>query len=403
MITMQIREYCNIQAEGRSPYPFINAIRKSTISCGNQYCKKNIFFCRIAKKDLPELKQLAEQYHMQLTVQEIPSLLGKLKKYKFRFGIPLGILAGAGIIFYYSNTLAVIEIQGAEHVSQAVILSLLAQEGIQQGAWMTNLDIQHCEVMLRTKIPEIAWAGFHSTGNRLVLQITEETPQPLMIQERVPCNIIARYNAQITDVRIYSGQLLRIIGDGVSAGEVIVSGAVRNENAGLLHYCHALGTITGIYTQQISLSESFTDAQTTYTGKQTTQKWFRLFNLKIPLDLRKPDFSECSVQEYDMPFSFLGHKLPAGILRRITTEKHTSVTSRTEEETLLALNADMIRYEKNFLSQNIQILDCQKKYYKTETGLTCNLTYTLQGEIGMISEIFPPESETQPESDTATK
>lgn len=321
--------------------------------------------------------------------------MGKIKKYKFRFGILLGILFGAGIIFYYSNTVAVIEIEGANQVSETVILSLLEQEGIRQGAWITELDIPHCEVMLRTKIPEIAWAGFRSTGNRLVLQITEETARPPMLQERTPCNITAKYTAQITDVRIYSGQLLHMIGDGVSAGELLVSGAVRNEDGKLLHYCHALGSITGIYTQQVELSESFTDTQTVYTGKQTTQKWFQLFNLKFPLDLRKPDFSEYSVQESIMPFCFLGHKLPAGILRRVTTEKYTSVTNRNEQQTLLALNASIVRYEKNFLSENIQILDCQKNYYKTETGLTCHLTYTLKGEIGMISEIFPPESDTE--------
>jgi len=400
---MKILEYCDIQAESRSPYPFINAIRNSTISCGNQYCRKNIFFCRIAKKDLPELKRLADLHHVKLTIQEIPSFLGTLKKYRFRFGIPLGILTGAALIFYYSNTIAVIEIQGAEKTEPSVILSLLEQEGVTQGTWMTAIDVSHCEVMLRTKIPEIAWAGLRSTGNRLVVQITEEKNQPSMVHERIPCHIISRYNAQITDVRIYNGQLLRMIGDGVSAGEIIVSGDVRNENGKTLHYCHALGSVKGIYTQQIELTEYFSDIQTVSTGKQVTQKWFRIFSLKIPLDLRKPDFLEFSSKEYDMPFSFSGHQLPAGIIRRVTSEKQTSVTERSEQEALLALNSDIIRYEKNFLSENIEILDCQKEYHKTETGITCILTYTLKGEIGMTSDFFVSETETQPETDSESK
>ncbi len=385
---MQIREYCEIQAEGRNPYPFINAVRNSPAACGNQYCRKNAFCFRILKQDLPLIEELAVQHHMTLTVQTIPSLSGKIKKYRFRFGIPLGILLGAVLIFYYSNTVAVIEIQGAETVKESVILSLLEEEGVSQGAWMTDIDRNRCETLLRIQIPEVAWAGIRNTGNRLVVQITEETPPPSMTEERTPCNIISRYNAQITDVRIYSGQLVRLIGDGVSAGDVIVSGIIQEEDNPNIRFRHALGSITGIYTQQAELTEYFTSEQTSVTGRQITQKWFQLFNLKIPLTLRKPDFAEASVKEFYTPFCFLEHRLPAGIFRRVTSEKQTAVTERTEEQALLDLNADIVRYEKNFLSENIEILDCQKEYVTDGQGITCRLTYTLKGEIGMTSEFF---------------
>jgi len=384
---MQIQEFCDIQAEGRSPYPFMNAVRRSPVACGNQYCKGRIFYFRIARKDLPEIQHLAEIYHIKLTVSYPESLIGRCKKYRFRIGIPLGILISALVIFCYSNTVAVIEIQGTEAVKDSVILSLLEEEGVSQGTWMTDIDMNHCETVLRVKIPEIAWAGIRSTGNRLVVQVTEEKAHIPMIHERTPCNIISRYNAQITDVRIYSGQLLRLIGDGVSAGEVIVSGVIADD-AGHVSYRHALGNITGIYTQKAELTEYFTDIRTEQTGRSITQKWFQLFNLKIPLGLRKPDYAESSVKEFYTPFCFSGHTLPAGILRRTTSEKQTSVTEHSEEDTLLALNADIVRYEKNFLSENIEILDCQKEYFRTETGITCQLTYTLKGEIGMTSDFF---------------
>ncbi len=397
---MQIREFCDIQAEARSPYPFINAVRNSAISCGNQYCKGNIFFCRIARKDLPELEELAETYRVKLTVQPLPSLMGKLKKYRCRFGFLFGVILGTALIFYYSNTVAVIEIQGTKTVKNSVILSLLEQEGVRQGTWMTAIDMNHCETLLRVKIPEIAWAGIRNTGNRLVIQVTEETPHIPMVHERVPCHIISRYNAQITDVRIYSGQLTRMIGDGIAAGDVIVSGDIRDENGGHLRYCHALGSVTGIYTQQAEFSEYFIQQQTASTGNSVSQRWFCLFNLKFPLDLRKPDFQEFSEKEFYMPFCFAGHTLPAGILRRITKEKLTSVTERSEEETLLALNAVIVRYEKNFLSDAVEILDCQKEYLTDENGITCRLTYTLKGEIGMNQEFFVSGQETPSETES---
>jgi len=392
---MQIREFIDIQAKGRSPYPFINAIRNSAILCGNQYCKGEIFFCRILKKDLPELEELAAQFHMSLTAQDVPSLMGKIKKYKFRLGIPAGILLSIAILFYYSNIVTTIEIQGNETISDSVILSQLKQNGLHPGVWIANLDTRHCETELRVQIPGIAWAGIRNTGNRFVIQITEETPQPDMLHERVPCHVISRYDAQITNVRVLSGQLQRLIRDGVAEGEIIVSGIIQDEN-GSIHYRHALAEITGIYTQETDLSEPFQVSETSRTGRNLHQRWLRLFGLKLPLQLNQTEFSESDVTEYDMPFQFLNHTLPCGISHKIINETQTSVITRTEEEAELSLNTAIIRYEKNFLS-DVKILDRQAEYITNENGISCHLTYTVEGEIGMTSEFFIPEPESEPE------
>ncbi|MDE6657492.1 MAG: sporulation protein YqfD, partial [Oscillospiraceae bacterium] len=334
---MLFREFCNIRADGKTPYPFINAIRESHIICYQQYCKGEIFFCQILKSDLPEFKKLAESYHMNLTIQEQKSFLGKLKKYKFRLGVPLGIIASIFILFYYSNIITKIEIQGNALVSEHIILAILEQENIKLGSWLTDIDMQHCEILLRTQIPEIAWAGIRHTGSRLVVEITEETPHVEMLHENNPCHIISRYNAQITNVEVYSGQLKCLIGDGISKGDIIVSGIVEDD-AGNINFRHAYAKITGIYTEQTELTEYFTTSQTVATGNKTCQRWFKLFNLEIPLQLYKPDYQESQIKENYIAFQFLGQELPCGIFRRTTEELQTSVTERSEQEVLLALH-----------------------------------------------------------------
>ena len=92
--------------------------------------------------------------------------MAKLKKYRFRFGIPAGILMSIGILFYYSNVVTVIEIEGNESVPESIILSQLEQDGLKLGAWIADLDTANCETNLRIKIPEIAWAGIRNYGNR---------------------------------------------------------------------------------------------------------------------------------------------------------------------------------------------------------------------------------------------
>ena len=97
---MKIQEYCNISAKGGNPYPFVNAIRESPLPCYRQYCKGDTFFFQVRRQDLPELREIAKYYRMELTVEEVPSLLGRLKRYRFRFGLIIGLILGICLIFY---------------------------------------------------------------------------------------------------------------------------------------------------------------------------------------------------------------------------------------------------------------------------------------------------------------
>ena len=81
-------------------------------------------------------------------------------------------------------------------------------------------------------------------------------------------------------------------------------------------------------------------------------------------------------------------------MHKTTQELQSSVITRTEEEAKLALHTAIIRYEKNMLA-DVEIKDCQKSYHTDQNGITCDLIYTVEGEIGMPSEFFIPETEAE--------
>lgn len=383
---MKIREYCDVSAKGRNPYPFINAIRQSDILCGEQHCKGEEFRCRILWSDAETLRRLAEEFHIEVHFQKKRSLIGMFRRYRLRFGILVGVLIGAGLIFYQSNIVETIEIQGNQAVYESVILSVLEQEGLHRGVWIPDIDLTHCERSVRAVIPEIAWCGIRIKGNHLTVQVTEITPQTPMLYERTPCNIVSLYDAQITDVKVYNGHLQRLIGDGVAAGEMLVSG-VFQDKFGKTAYHHAIASITGIYTKEAELTEYFEVTENQYTGNSFRQRWLRIFGLHIPLTLGKPDFADFTETERETPLSLFSHTLPCGIVHRVTTERKTTHFTRSEEETMLALNAAIVRYEKNILS-DVTILARTTDYIQTDEGITCRVWYQVEGEIGTESDIF---------------
>ncbi len=383
---MNFREYCDIEASGGNPYPFINAIRQSPVACGNQHCRGSIFCCRVARSDLEALQEIAARCHMQLNIRRKRSVLGMFRRYRFRVGLAAGILLGAVLLFYQSNVVETIELQGNSTVADSVILSILEEEGVHRGVWIPDMDMLHLERRLRAAVPDLAWVGIRHTGNRLVVEVTEVKHAPELLHERTPCNIIAAENAQITDVKVYAGHLERLIGDGVAKGDLLVSGMYTNER-GLMSYHHAIASVTGIFERETELTEPFTVTETVPTGNVVQQKWLRIFGLKLPLTFQQPDFTESTAEETETAFSFLGMTLPCGILQRTTAETVTTETTRTEEEVRLALHAAVVRYEKNLLA-DVTILNRTLDYTPGEDGITCHLYYRVEGEIGTESDFY---------------
>ncbi len=381
-----IRERLDITAKGGRLYPFINAIRRSDIICIHQHCKGEVFYCRIYRADLKKLQEIAENCGVSIKFTPSRTFFGMLRPYRLRLGFAIGGILCLGILFFYSNTVSTIEVRGNEQVSTGMILSVLSDEGVTPGKWITDIDFTGCERKLQLYVPQLAWAAIRHEGSRIVVEVHEATPKTEMLHERVPCNIVSMYDAQITDVRVYNGHLEHLIGDGVKKGELLVSGVLEDDKGGVFYH-HAIASIKGIYQKETELSEYFSISETEKTGASRTKRYFRLFHIRIPLNLGIHSFKEYSEHTTDTSFCFLGHELPFGIVRQEFEETVTHSVERSEEETRLALNSAIVRYEKNFLS-DVEILDRKITYSGHDDGLSCHIVYTVEGEIGCTSDIF---------------
>lgn len=383
---MKWRDYVDIRVSGRDLYTFVNALRVSPAACGEQVCIGEEFRGRILRRDLKTVEQLAADFSMHLEVRELRTVMGRARKFRLRFGLAVGLLLGAALIFWQSNVVETVEIHGNVLADEQVIRSILAEEGIVRGKWIGDIDMLRVERRIQTSIHEVAWAGMRRTGNRLVIEISEARDNVPMLHERNPSNIVASHDAQIVDVTVHSGVLYHLIGDGVAKGELLVSG-VRTDEYGKTTFLHANGSIIGRYTREAELTAYFTQRQTVPTGRSFRKKWLRFFSLRLPLTAGTPDFAEYKVSEQEMPLQFLGFTLPCSIMTATCEETKTSETCLTEEQATLAVNTDIVRYEKNILT-DVTILSRDVTYEITQDGVTAHLRYQVEGEIGMQSEIL---------------
>ena len=104
-----LRSEYHAAAAGGRLYAFVNAMHAAGICCKKQRCEENIYQFRFYAKHRKAVEQLAQTYHVQLTLTPRKTLQQFLHQYRFRFGIPLGILFSAAqcrwrpAVFYHES------------------------------------------------------------------------------------------------------------------------------------------------------------------------------------------------------------------------------------------------------------------------------------------------------------
>lgn len=383
-----IRGIVSFKACGENVYKFINQIRESHIVCTSQCCKNGFFYGQVYKRDVDKIFELAEKYGINIEITEKKGLRFKAYGYRFRFGIVLGILLVLGFVFYLSNIVVSIEVCGNVTVTDEQIVSSLLDIGIYKGKFIPDINFRSCEQKLRLSIPDIAWTGIRHTGSRIVVDITEAVDPPEMIQDDIPCNIVASYDAQITSAEVYSGQLVKKVGDGVKKGDIIVSGTVDTGNGHLIKK-HAMGKIIGIYKTEVTFTQNFEESGQIYTDDQVTKKYFDFFGYRIPMFFKDVDFDTYDYSESTNNFRILGKSIPLGIVHSSYTPFVYDTITYSEEEADKKLQQKTSLYEKNFYdNKGIKVIERNIEKRINGDHMEYVVTYSLEGPIGMDHEIY---------------
>ncbi|MCD7891481.1 MAG: sporulation protein YqfD [Ruminococcus sp.] len=382
----QLRGSVKINAEGRGLYKFINKIHCGHIYCFKQYVRSGVFYGEIYRHDLPRVLDFAKECGVEIKYFEHETLSKKLRKYRKRIGIGIGAAVAAAAIWYFSSIVVTIDVQGNTNVSEDVIISALEELDIKQGTFISNIDFSYCENELRIMIEDISWAAIRRMGNRLVVKVTEIVEKPDMLQDRMPCNVVADRAAQITSTSVYDGQLMRIVGDYVMPGDMLISGVIEDSTGHVTKH-HAIGVITGIYEETVVFSEEYILSAYVPTGNTESKKYLYLFNLKIHLFIGKNDYSSAWEELYENQLEVFGKSIPVSIVRKKLTETELVEKEYTDEELEEIIMDKIYLYEKNFLADE-EILSREITPEKSGNELTYTVTYTLEGEIGQQREIF---------------
>lgn len=116
-----------------------------------------------------------------------------------------------------------IQVEGNELLPERLILEKAEQCGLYFGVSRGRLRSEQIKNRLLDRMPELGWAGVNTTG--CVATITVRERRAAAVDEReTPGNIVAVCDALVRELTVTAGTPLVREGDGVKAGQVLISG-----------------------------------------------------------------------------------------------------------------------------------------------------------------------------------
>ena len=383
-----IRGIIDFKVSGENVYKFINGIRDKHIVCTSQQCREGCFYGQIYRRDEKKVEDIADETGVNIAFTDRHGFRFKAMRYRFRFGIILGIIITFGFVFYCSNIVVSIEVCGNNEITREQVISALADIGIYKGRFIPDINFHSCEQKLRLSIPDIAWTGIRHTGSRIVVDVTEVTAPPEMILDDVPCNIVSAKDAQLIYADVYAGHLMKKIGDGIKKGDIIISGTVEDEKGNILKK-HAMGKVIGIYNEEITFTQPFEESGQVYTGSEVDKKYLYFFGYRIPLFFDDTEPETYDYSESVNNFVFLGREIPLGIVNTEYNPFTYDTVTYSEDEADKILEQKTSLHEKNFYdSKGIKVLDREIEKNIKKDCMEYKIIYRLEGNIGTEYEIY---------------
>ncbi len=365
---------------------FINELRNSPVQFFGLEIKKDTLFGYVRSKDFKRLCAIAEKHRLDVSEYERRGAVVSVKRYSRRIGIPVGFLLSLLIVFLLSDRVMMIEIGGNESIPDSRIISLLRDSGIYIGSKISDIDLRRAEKQIKGMDKEVGWIGIRHTGSRVVVEVAEFTDPPEMERKNTPCNIVASKDAQIKSVRLYSGMLVPMVGDGVKKGDVIVSGTVDTVY-GRSYYVHSIGEITGIYTEKMTFSQSLESTETVCTN-EIKKKAVSVFGKRFVYSSEGSTDGKYEYYEREKPLTLGKITFPLSVVEMNYRMLEEIPVTRSEAEADELIRQRMERYEQNFIEGNAVITDRRINRSVSDGVVTASVTYTLEGEIGVEKQIF---------------
>ncbi len=365
--------YLFIEMSGFSPERFLNMCTVHEIELWNVVNSGQTYQFFMTVSGFRKIKPIVRKSKVRLRILKkfgLPFFLYRNKNRKF---YAAGFLGFFMILYSLSLFIWDIEFDGNQMYTYDTLLKYCESEKIHYGMQKSKIDCDGLEESLRTAFPEITWVSARVSGTRLLVKIKEnEVLSQIPVKDETPCDLVAEKDGVITSMIVRTGVPMVAVGDTVTKGQVLVSGALPvigdSEEIINTHYVHSDADIRARtehhYTKQIPMYRKI-DVE---TGRVRKGYYIKAFRYSFLLMRPRPDGTSWKrTMEEEQLHLFENFYLPI-YTGKITGKEYISYERPYKEEEKKELahkfNKD---YEKKLLEKGVQILENHVKILDNES------------------------------------
>lgn len=352
----------------------LNICAKNGITLWNIKRKGEKIRCFMTVRDFKALPNAAKKSGIRVHILKKFGLPFIVKRYKMRFGIPIGAALFFGFIYFMSAFIWTVEVNGNKTVPEGEILTACEKIGIKEGVLRSEIDPQIAKQELLLEENKLAWASVNIEGCRVTVDVTEAKEKGE--DKSKATNLTAAADGVITKIDVTSGNCLVKVGDTVAKGQLLVSGVIERENS--TDFVHSSGCITARTEREFTVSADFKRTVAEKTGETKKRRVISLFGIKIPLYLGSVNGSFESYTEVK-EVGLLGKSLPIRLHTKyfeITNERQVTVS---KEELLKELD-ELLKTQANI--ENITDFEVKnRKFDQTKDSITLKAVISAEENI----------------------
>ncbi len=329
---------------------------------------------KVSRRGFGKLRHIAYRTRTKVSLCTKHGFFQWKKKAFARKFFVISSLCGVALMIFISSLVLDIQVIGNTTVEETVILEKLSEISLKKGVFRGNIDSDKVSTHLRSSLDNIAWVGITEEGTKVIVEIKERRPAPLIVPMEVPCHIIATKDAVIREMTVENGEPAVQIGDIVTRGQILISGIVESERAET-RYLHAMGSVTGKTWHEETVTSKMYEYEREYTGNTQTKRYLHLFGRSVCLsfpeevpyynydtDIRRRIFGFVTwethlCREYTLHRKDLSEEAVKQQAEALLTERLYQVC---EKETVLSVQVTHAYHENGELESRL-IAECQEE------------------------------------------
>ncbi|MBE6776151.1 MAG: hypothetical protein E7543_08190 [Ruminococcaceae bacterium] len=379
-----IRGYVRVCASGGFPERFLNLCYSQGISLWDVCLHGDkLTFC-VSRDRFIRLRNPAKKSGVKITLLQKNGLIYKYRKYNKRAGLAVGTLMFLSIHLILSMFVWCVDVKGNSDISKSEIINLAADYGLAPGTLKKGFDeIRAARNIAADYGGKITWLSVNIKGSLAVIELREDDRIISDTRDDSPCNIIADFDGVILSAETFYGDCTVKRGIGVKKGDLLISGAIVNEDMSTTFYA-AKGRLTALHEAEIRFTESINEAAEKLIKSQEGYV-IGFFGTEIPVGSLK-------MQENDTLFterktlSINGLRLPFYI------EKKTAYTAeKAAEENHSVHSMEKMQHGIYVSHSNSTVTEKNEEIQSRENSLILIGKYTLIDFIGEEKPILSDE------------